>query len=166
MYSERKTETIAGREAEASHRRHGAVTIGRSFTAVRKAGPVPHTIHQAVGQSKRAQGTDIVSRGNLDDELTTTSNYIVSPFVGAIPWPYHFQMNEEEVNEIIEVPVPALLDKNCFHPNTEILNGKTVDSYVYHHQGKIIWGATARILNKFLDIYTRAIPDSQRKEGQ
>jgi hypothetical protein len=27
-----------------------------------------------------------------------------------------------------------------------------VDSYNYHYQGKVIWGATARILHKLLDI--------------
>jgi 8-oxo-dGTP pyrophosphatase MutT (NUDIX family) len=111
------------------------------------------------------QPEDVDVLGSLDDELTTTSNYIVSPFVGAIPWPYRFQKNEDEVDEIIEVPISALLDKNCFHPNTEILSGRIVDSYTYYYQGKIIWGATARILNKFLDIYIQASPDDQLIEA-
>ena len=97
--------------------------------------------------------------GELDDEITTTSNYIVSPFVAAIPWPYHFQANEEEVAEIIEVPILALLDKNCLQRNREFLDGKMTESYTYHYQGRIIWGATARILNRFLDIFTRALQD-------
>ena len=97
--------------------------------------------------------------GELDDEVTTTSNYIVSPFVAAIPWPYQFKVNEEEVEEIIEVPISALLDKNCLHRDTELLDGKSVDSYAYHYQGRIIWGATARILHRFLDIFTQAMPD-------
>jgi len=102
---------------------------------------------------------DIEVLGELDDEVTTTSNYIVSPFVADIPWPYQFNINEEEVAEIIEVPVSALLDKNCLHRDTEILNEKVIDSYAYHYQGRIIWGATARILNRFLDIVTRAMQD-------
>ncbi len=102
---------------------------------------------------------DIDVLGELDDEVTTTSNYIVSPFVGMIPWPYRFQTNEYEVNEIIEVPIHALLDKDCHQPDTEILNGQVIESYVFHYQGRIIWGATARILNRFLDIFTQAIQD-------
>jgi 8-oxo-dGTP pyrophosphatase MutT (NUDIX family) len=97
--------------------------------------------------------------GELDDEVTTTSNYIVSPFVAVIPWPYQFKVNEAEVEEIIEVPISALRDKNCLHLDAEILNGEVVDSYAYHYQGRIIWGATARILNRFLDIFAQAIPD-------
>ena len=105
----------------------------------------------------RAEDAEIL--GELDDEVTATSNYIVSPFVAMIPWPYQFKMNEGEVEEIIEIPISALLDKNCFHPDTEILNGKLTDSYAYHYQGRVIWGATARILNRFLDTLARAMPD-------
>jgi len=105
----------------------------------------------------RAEDAEVL--GQMDDEVTTTSNYIVSPFVAVIPWPYQFKINEAEVEEIIEIPVSALRDKDCLHPDVEILSGKVVDSYAYHYQGRIIWGATARILNRFLDIFTQAIPD-------
>jgi 8-oxo-dGTP pyrophosphatase MutT (NUDIX family) len=111
--------------------------------------------HEEIG----LHAEDVEVLGELDDEKTTTSNYIVSPFVAAIPWPYHFRMNEYEVDEIIEIPVQALLDISCLKPHTEILDGKPVDSYAYHYQGRVIWGATARILNLFLDIYARAVTD-------
>ena len=68
--------------------------------------------------------------------------------------------NKEEVDEIIEVPVPALLNQNCLQWDTKLLGDKEVDSYTYHYQGRVIWGATARILNKFLDVFTRAMQDS------
>lgn len=109
----------------------------------------------------RAEDVEVL--GELDDEVTTTSNYIVSPFVAVIPRPYRFEVSEEEVDEIIEVPIPALLDKACLHRDTELLNGKVIDSYVYHYQGRVIWGATARILNRFLDIFTRAMQDSKQQ---
>ena len=90
--------------------------------------------------------------GELDDEITTTSNFIVTPFLAKISWPYRFKLNKVEVEKIISVPVKALLDKDCLKPNTEVLNGKKVDSFVYHYRGTVIWGATARILNKLLEI--------------
>ena len=95
---------------------------------------------------------DVEILGELDDEITTTSNYIVSPFVGIIQWPYHLTKNKDEVDEILNVPLPALLDRDCLTPDTETLNGKKVDSYAYHYEGDVIWGATARILYKLLDI--------------
>lgn len=98
---------------------------------------------------------DVEILGELDDEITTTSNYIVSPFVGAIPWPCHFTQNKDEVDEILNVPLAALLGRDCLQPDTETLNGKQVDSYAYHYQGNVIWGATARILYKLLDIITQ-----------
>jgi 8-oxo-dGTP pyrophosphatase MutT (NUDIX family) len=99
---------------------------------------------------------DVEILGELDDEITTTSNYIVSPFVGIIPWPYRFRKNEDEVDEILYVPLPALLGKDCLKPDTEILDGKTVNSFAYHYRGNVIWGATARILYKFMEIIKRA----------
>ncbi len=103
---------------------------------------------------------DIEILGELDDEVTATSNYIVSPFVAVIPWPYQFCIIQEEVAEIIEVPISALLDNNCLQRDTELLVGKAIDVYTYHYQGKVIWGATARILKSFLEIFRQAMPDS------
>ncbi len=97
---------------------------------------------------------DVEILGELDDEITTTSNFIVTPYVGIISWPYEFVKNTDEVDEILNVPIPALLEKGCLRPDTEILNGQKVESCAYHYEGKVIWGATARILNKLLDIIT------------
>ena len=93
--------------------------------------------------------------GELDDTITTTSNYIVSPFVGVIPWPYKFQVDGWETEAIIEAPISALLDKDCLREETEIKSGRAVSSYFYHYQGKVVWGATARILHQFLDIFAQ-----------
>jgi len=95
---------------------------------------------------------DVEVLGELDDELTTTSNYIVTPFVAAMPWPYRFAVNAGEVDEIITVPVRSLLEKGCLAPATELLDGMVIDSYTYRYGGHLIWGATARILYGFLNI--------------
>ncbi len=97
--------------------------------------------------------------GELDDTATTTSNYIISPFVAVIPWPYPFKVDEYEAEEIIEVPISALLDKNSLHHETEIVDGEVTISYFYHYQGRVIWGATAKILNQFLDIFTQVVKE-------
>ncbi len=108
---------------------------------------------------------DIEVVGELDDEITTTSNYIVTPFVAVIPWPYRFTMNPAEVDEILEVPVAALMSENCMKPDIETIDGGiVVDSYNYHYNGRLIWGATARILYKFLGIYQQAVPDIESTE--
>jgi 8-oxo-dGTP pyrophosphatase MutT (NUDIX family) len=112
-------------------------------------------LHTAVRESHEEIGLetkDIEIIGEMDDELTTTSNYIVTPFVATIPWPHYFTRNEDEVAEIIEVPLNALLEKGHLKANTETLDGRPIESYTYYYKGKVIWGATARILKKLLDI--------------
>lgn len=94
--------------------------------------------------------------GELDDTITTTSNYIVSPFVGLIPWPYEFKVDGWETEAIIEVPIAALMVKGSLREETEVTGGQAVTSYFYNYQGKVIWGATARILHQFLELYAQA----------
>jgi len=106
---------------------------------------------------------DIEVIGELDDEITTTSNYIVTPFVAAMPWPYRFTMNPAEVDEILEVPVAALMSGDCCKPAIETIDGGiVVDSYNYHYDNRLIWGATARILHKFLSI-VRSVMDNENQ---
>ena len=97
--------------------------------------------------------------GELDDTPSLSSNYIISPFVGFIPWPYQFKMNREEIEEMIEIPVSSLLDKGSWYQETEVIDGEAVTSYSYHYQGRVIWGATARILTQFLEILTQVMED-------
>ena len=95
---------------------------------------------------------DVEVLGELDDVLTISTPYIISPFVAAILWPYQFKLDEFETEELIEVPISALLDKDCVRQETEMMNGEEITSYFYHYQGRVIWGATARILNQLLGI--------------
>lgn len=97
--------------------------------------------------------------GELDDNITLRTGYIISPFVAIIPWPHPLKVDQREIKEIIEVPISALLDKNRLRQETEIIDGKRVTTYFYRYQGRVIWGATARILNQFLDIFAWAIGD-------
>ncbi len=90
--------------------------------------------------------------GELDDAVTQTSNYVISPFVGVIPWPYEFRVSASEIAEIIDIPLSALLDRNCWREEVEFIAGERVPAYFYRYRGDVIWGATARILNQFRDI--------------
>ncbi|MFC1965562.1 NUDIX hydrolase [Chloroflexota bacterium] len=99
--------------------------------------------------------------GELDDFPTSTSNYIISPFVGAIQWPYPLKIDPIEVDEIIEIPISALLDKDCVSLETEIIDGQEATAYFYNYQGNVVWGATARILTQLLDIWAEATNNSR-----
>ncbi|MEI9479986.1 MAG: CoA pyrophosphatase [Deltaproteobacteria bacterium] len=89
--------------------------------------------------------------GVLDDIVTGTQ-FIVTPFVGLIPYPYPFQLSEIEIEELIEVPLSSLLDKSCF--SERVIDEGDQKRLVYNYQyGKhAIWGATALMLKQLLEL--------------
>ena len=90
--------------------------------------------------------------GELDDAITQNSNYVITPFVGVIPWPYDFRINIGEIEEIVEVPLSAIMDRSRWRQETERIAGEETPVYFFNYQGRVIWGATARILNQFVGI--------------
>ena len=115
-------------------------------------GTMVNTALRECAEEVGLRAEDIEVFGELDDFFTIGSGYIISPFVAAIPWPYPLKIDPMEVEEIIEVPISSLLDKACLRQETRTIDGQVVTAYFYHYQEKVIWGATARILNQFLDI--------------
>jgi 8-oxo-dGTP pyrophosphatase MutT (NUDIX family) len=94
---------------------------------------------------------DVQVIGVLDDIVTITQ-FIVTPFIGLFPYPYSFKLSPIEIAELIEVPISALLDENCFSEK-EIIRGTGKEVVLaYQYENHIIWGATARILKQFLDL--------------
>ncbi len=109
---------------------------------------------------------DVKVVGELDDMATAGTNYVISPIVGLILYPYHFKVDEFETDEIIEVPIAALLDEKCMEEGTALVDGKAVDSYFYHYGNKVIWGATARILKQFLEIISGLVAQGASLETE
>jgi 8-oxo-dGTP pyrophosphatase MutT (NUDIX family) len=96
--------------------------------------------------------SDVQIIGVLDDIITTVTQFIVTPFVGLFPYPYPFELSAIEIAELIEVPLSALLDEDCYSEREIIREtGKELVS-AYQYENHVIWGATARILKQFLDL--------------
>jgi len=109
----------------------------------------------ALREAKEEMGIeekDVRILGELDDMCTVASDFCISPFVGLIPHPYPFKINRHEIQEIIEVPISAFLDKNKFHEELRERNGEPLQVYFYQHKDHTIWGATARIMKQLLDL--------------
>jgi 8-oxo-dGTP pyrophosphatase MutT (NUDIX family) len=95
---------------------------------------------------------DVEILGELDDIATYTTNFVISPYVAAIPYPYRFKANPAEVQEIIEVPLYVLQDKGNFEEEEFDLDGMPTPQYFYHCGDRVIYGATARIVKQFLEV--------------
>jgi 8-oxo-dGTP pyrophosphatase MutT (NUDIX family) len=97
------------------------------------------------------RASDVRPLGALDDKVTTT-NFVVTPFVGLIPYPYDFTICDFEIHEIFSVPVEYLIAKENFHIVEAIRPGKPQPQYLFRAHTHVIWGTTARILHQFLDL--------------
>jgi 8-oxo-dGTP pyrophosphatase MutT (NUDIX family) len=95
---------------------------------------------------------DVKVIGELDDTVTATSNYVISPFVGLIPYPYDFKLDKWETEELIEIPITFLLNKENYSEGITLQNGQEIETHFYKYGNKVIWGATSKILRQFLEI--------------
>lgn len=83
-------------------------------------------------------------------EYQTSSNFIVTPVVGIVPWPYRYQRQETEVARIFSIPLKWLADRaNVELRDKEVISGdKTLSFkvvYYKHFDGELLWGASARM---------------------
>jgi 8-oxo-dGTP pyrophosphatase MutT (NUDIX family) len=116
-------------------------------TALREA-------HEEIGLKPQ----DVSLLGALDEMMTMT-DFIVSPFVGHISYPYTFVPSPDEIEEIIILPLADFLKAEVLKEEYRTYNKKTEKVPIYHTGGHVIWGATARILRQFLEL----IPQEELK---
>lgn len=93
---------------------------------------------------------DVTVLGELDD-IITISDFVVTPYVGAIPGGYDFKPNIE-VAEVVEVPLEAIMNGRNLRDDTRLVNGRIERRATYAHNGHLIWGATGMILEGFVRI--------------
>jgi 8-oxo-dGTP pyrophosphatase MutT (NUDIX family) len=121
------------------------------------ASPLETALREAdeeIGLSRK----DVTVLGQMDDARTLSSNYIVHPFVGLIPYPYDFKTSVQEVRELIEVPFQVFLSGDSAGENTPVVyEGVTYQSLAYCYRGEVIWGATARIMRNLVDLVKRKL---------
>jgi dephospho-CoA kinase len=110
-----------------------------------------HTALRECWEEIGLQASDVQILGEMDDTATHITNFVITPFVGAIPRPHHFTPDPREVEEVICVPLKVLLDKGNFREEMELIGDEEVPQYFYHYGDRVIWGATARILKQFLE---------------
>jgi 8-oxo-dGTP pyrophosphatase MutT (NUDIX family) len=93
---------------------------------------------------------DVEVVGKLDDMVTLTG-FVITPYVGVIPYPYKFKTNPREVAYIIRLPLKHLIEVK---PSMEehLREGKVELVPSFYYKGERIWGATCRLLLKLRKI--------------
>jgi len=111
---------------------------------------------------------DVRLLGRLDDEYVMVSNHLIAPYIGALDYTPVFDPNPGEVAEVIEIPLLALRNPAIYREEP----GHRLEMPIMHYYNVgpyEIWGATARILRKFLasdypDQLARVSPDPHHAE--
>jgi 8-oxo-dGTP pyrophosphatase MutT (NUDIX family) len=102
---------------------------------------------------------DVEILGRIDDALTVVSDFIVHPFVGLIPYPYDFTISTDEVVRLIKVPLTVFYPDNSGSKGSSFeFEGETYRTPTYEYYGDVIWGATARIMESFMDMIVHKLP--------
>lgn len=94
--------------------------------------------------------------GELNQTKTYGSNFLLSVFVGKIANPFKLIINEDEVDEIIEVPMELFFDENLWEKKTFTEKNEELSTWFFTYQNYTIWGATAEITREFIDIIQKS----------
>ena len=87
---------------------------------------------------------DVEVIGKMDDMYTMTG-FVITPYVGIIPYPYEFRTNPGEVAYLIRLPLDFLMETVPVMEEARH-DGKVNAVPALYYEGDRIWGATCRIL--------------------
>ena len=110
-----------------------------------------HTALRETSEELGIKTDDVNILGSTDNYLTNT-NFLVTHYVGYFDYPYHYDINEDEISELIEVPLRRLLDPAIFELKRWERRGIIWDVHFYHFNREPIWGVTGFLLSNFLSI--------------
>ena len=147
-----RTQTVRHHKGEISFPggRHDDEDADLLATALRET-------EEEIGVDRR----EIELLGQLDDTLTRASNYLIRPYVGALPrgQRYEFTHAPREVKELLQVPVPHLCSDEAAAWQVVEQDGEPLPTRAFAYGEHLIWGATARILSQLVDLV--AIPPAE-----
>lgn len=84
----------------------------------------------------------------------TISDFIISPIIARINWPFDVVINHEEVSRVFSIPISFLADRHNLEIRPITLpNGVSNRMFSFKpYDGEIVWGITARITVRLLKV--------------
>ncbi|MBN1668444.1 MAG: CoA pyrophosphatase [Anaerolineales bacterium] len=84
----------------------------------------------------------------------TITNYLVTPFVATMPWPYPLRPQPSEVARIFSIPLGWLADRGNHqirHRAIQLQSSPLPVIFFDDYDGEVLWGASARITMMFVE---------------
>ena len=114
----------------------------------------PDLTHTALRETHEEIGVepgDVRVLGCMEPYFTRFG-FAIHPVVGLIPAGYPYRPSEAEVDEIIEVPLDHLYDPANIRSEGLVRPEGLVKRFTYVYEGRIIFGATAQMLSRMLEL--------------
>ena len=111
-------------------------------------------LHTALREVREELGVapEAVEVLGMLDEIPTTSEFRVVPYVGLLDPSVEFHPDAGEIAELLEIRVSDLLVPGLRRTEKWFYRGAERDVYFYDVGNHTIWGATARILSNLLSV--------------
>jgi 8-oxo-dGTP pyrophosphatase MutT (NUDIX family) len=87
----------------------------------------------------------------LFDDYETPSGFLLTPVVGYIRSLPQMMINQQEVAEVLSVPLSFFLDAQHHESKKIVYNDCAFDVNFYYYHHYTIWGATATLLKGFCE---------------
>jgi 8-oxo-dGTP pyrophosphatase MutT (NUDIX family) len=139
----RRTETVQDHKGQVSFPGGGTEEIDKS--------PVDTALREA--QEEIGLQPEHVSVLGFMSQYPSITDYLVTPVVGRITWPFEMNISTNEVGRVFTIPIKWLADpQNREEKLITRPGGQVWVSYYKPYEGETLWGLTARITVNFLEI--------------
>jgi len=96
--------------------------------------------------------SDIEIIGKLSKLHIPVSGFVVYPFVGVYPEISNFKLNKSEVEELVLVKLSDLFNDKIKKSEQKEFQSKKYEVPYFDIENQKIWGATAMMLNEFIEM--------------
>lgn len=88
------------------------------------------------------------------DPFPSISNYLITPVVGLLELPFQIKIAVEEVDKVFSIGINWLADNRNYEERDYIRTNGSVEKVLFYKEfeGELVWGITARILTRFLEL--------------
>jgi 8-oxo-dGTP pyrophosphatase MutT (NUDIX family) len=91
--------------------------------------------------------------GRMPD-YATISDFLITPVVGRVPWPFEMVLSSEEVMHAFTIPLSWLANSTNWEEKPFVRPDGRQEQVIFYktYSGELLWGITARITLNFLQI--------------
>jgi 8-oxo-dGTP pyrophosphatase MutT (NUDIX family) len=90
------------------------------------------------------------------EPFSSISNYLITPVVGLLEYPFDVRIAVEEVDKVFSIELEWLANAANREIRDYTRSNGSVEKVIFfkEYEGELVWGITARILARFLELIT------------